>query len=210
MNIKFLPCTLFTIATNITDPNHMLPPSAEDPLINLLSRCALRDQQAFERLYRVTSAKLFAVALRIVRRQDWAEEVLQEAFVNIWHHAPGYVSGKAAPLTWMTHIVRNRALDWLRRPQREDAADEDAEETWKDESASLFERLEQSRDATALNDCMGRIEARLRQTIALAFWHGLTHSELAQHMQQPIGTVKTWIRRGMGAIKKCLEDSHEV
>lgn len=188
----------------------MPPPSAEDPLIDLLSRCALRDQQAFERLYRVTSAKLFAVALRILRRQDWAEEVLQEAFVSIWHHAPSYASGKAAPMTWMTHIVRNRALDWLRRPQREDAVSEEAEENWLDESAGLFERLEQSRDAAVLNDCMGQIEARQRQTIALAFWQGLTHSELAQHLRLPIGTVKTWIRRGLGAIKKCLEDAHEV
>lgn len=188
----------------------MQPPSAEDPLIDLLSRCALRDQQAFERLYRITSAKLFAVALRIVRRQDWAEEVLQEAFVNIWNHAPGYASGKAAPMTWMTHIVRNRALDWVRRPQREDAASENDEETWLDESASLFERLGQSRDAAVLNDCMEQIEARQRQMIALAFWHGLTHSELAQHMRLPIGTIKTWIRRGLGAIKKCLEGAHEV
>ena len=119
----------------------MPPPSSEDPLIDLLSRCALRDQQAFERLYRSTSAKLFGVVLRIVRRQDWAEEILQESFVNIWHHAPSYASAKAAPMTWMTHIVRNRALDWLRRPQREDAVSEDAEENWRDESAGLFDRL---------------------------------------------------------------------
>lgn len=187
-----------------------MPPSAEDPLIHLLSRSALGDQQAFEKLYRITSGKLFAVTLRIVRRQDWAEEILQEAFVNIWHHASDYAGGKAAPMTWMTHIVRNRALDWLRRPQGEVVANEDAEETWLDESASLFERLEQSRDAVALYDCMTQIEARQRQTIALAFWKGLTHSELAQHMQQPIGTVKNWIRRGLGAIKKCLENLHEV
>ena len=188
----------------------MPPPSVEDPLINLLSRCALGDQQAFERLYRITSAKLFAVVLRIVRRQDWAEEILQEAFVSIWHHAPNYLSGKAAPMTWMTHIVRNRALDWLRRPQREDAVSEDAEENWPDESAGLFDRLAQSREAAGLNDCMEQIEARQRQTIALAFWQGLTHSELALHMQLPVGTIKTWIRRGLGAIKKCLEGTHEV
>lgn len=185
-------------------------PANEDTLATLLSRCALGDQQAFERLYRATSSKLFAVALRILRRQDWAEEVLQEAFVNIWNHAPDYASEKAAPLTWMTHIVRNRALDWLRRPQREDAVGEEVQSAWQDESASLFERLALARDAVALNGCLERLEAKQRQMIALAFWHGLAHSELAQHMQQPIGTVKTWMRRGLAMIRKCLEGLHAV
>ena len=185
-------------------------PANEDTLATLLSRCALGDQQAFERLYRATSSKLFAVALRILRRQDWAEEVLQEAFVNIWNHAPDYASEKAAPLTWMTHIVRNRALDWLRRPQREDAVGEEVQSAWQDESASLFERLVLARDAVALNGCLERLEAKQRQMIALAFWHGLAHSELAQHMQQPIGTVKTWMRRGLAMIRKCLEGLHAV
>ncbi len=185
-------------------------PANEDTLATLLSRCALGDQQAFERLYRATSSKLFAVALRILRRQDWAEEVLQEAFINIWHHASDYASEKAAPLTWMTHIVRNRALDWLRRPQREDVVGEEVQSTWQDESASLFERLALARDAVALNACLERLEAKQRQMIALAFWHGLAHSELAQHLQQPIGTVKTWMRRGLAMIRKCLEGLHAV
>lgn len=185
-------------------------PANEDTLATLLSRCALGDQQAFERLYRATSSKLFAVALRILRRQDWAEEVLQEAFVNIWNHAPDYASEKAAPLTWMTHIVRNRALDWLRRPQREDTVGDEVQSAWQDESASLFERLALARDAVALNGCLERLEAKQRQMIALAFWHGLAHSELAQHLQQPIGTVKTWMRRGLAMIRKCLEGLHAV
>jgi RNA polymerase sigma-70 factor (ECF subfamily) len=191
-------------------PTNLPLPATEDTLHTLLSRCALGDQQAFERLYRATSSKLFAVALRILRRQDWAEEVLQEAFVNIWHHAPAYASEKAAPLTWMTHIVRNRALDWLRRPQREDAVAEEVQSAWQDESAGLFERLALARDAVALNGCLERLEAKQRQMIALAFWHGLAHSELAQHMQQPIGTVKTWMRRGLMMIRKCLEGLHAV
>ena len=185
-------------------------PQADDTLATLLSRCALGDQKAFERLYQATSSKLFAVALRILRRQDWAEDVLQEAFINIWNHAPAYASEKAAPLTWMTHIVRNRALDWLRRPQREDAVADEVQNAWVDESESLFERLSLARDAGDLNGCMERLESKQRQMIALAFWHGLAHSELAQHMQQPIGTVKTWMRRGLAMIRKCLEGLHAV
>ena len=110
----------------------------------------------------------------------------------------------------MTHIVRNRALDWLRRPQREDAVGDEVQSAWIDESASLFERLALARDAVALNGCLERLEAKQRQMIALAFWHGFAHSELAQHMQQPIGTVKTWMRRGLAMIRKCLEGLHAV
>src|SRR5215510_13654399 len=90
-----------------------------DHLHQLMARCALRDQRAFGELYRFTSAKLYGVALRILRRRDWAEDVLQESFVNIWNHAAEYSASKSAPMTWMTTIVRNRALDWLRRPHLE-------------------------------------------------------------------------------------------
>src|SRR5436190_16145133 len=91
-----------------------------DALGALLSRCALRDERAFADLYRYTSPKLFGVALRILRREDWAEEVLQESFVNIWNHAVAYAAAKSQPMTWMTSIVRNRSLDWLRRSRHED------------------------------------------------------------------------------------------
>src|SRR5512145_852551 len=95
-----------------------------DRLQALAARCALRDQVAFAELYRLAAGKLYAVALRILRREDWAEEVLQESFVNIWNHAGEYAAQKSAPMTWMTAIVRNRALDWLRRPNREHGSDD--------------------------------------------------------------------------------------
>lgn len=177
----------------------------DEALSALLSRCALGDKLAFEKLYRASSAKLFALALRILRRQDWAEEVLQDAYINIWQHAADFARDKAAPMTWMTHIVRNRALDWLRRPQREEFADEDAQASWRDDSADLLQRLSASREAKVLSDCLARLEAKQRQTIALAFWQGLAHSELAQHLQQPIGTIKTWVRRGLASLRKCLD-----
>ena len=89
---------------------------AADPLATLLAACGRGDRQAFARLYRDSSAKLFGVALRILRRQDWAEEVLQDCYVSIWQHARDYHPGLSAPMTWMTSIVRNRCLDRLRRP----------------------------------------------------------------------------------------------
>ena len=186
------------------------PVQNDEVLSALLARCALGDKHAFNTLYRSTSAKLFALALRILRRQDWAEDVLQDAYINIWQHAADFARDKAAPMTWITHIVRNRALDYLRRPQREEFADEDTQENWRDDSVDLLQRLSASREAKVLTDCFARLEAKQRQTIALAFWQGLAHSELAQHLQQPIGTIKTWVRRGLASLRKCLDSGNEI
>jgi RNA polymerase sigma-70 factor (ECF subfamily) len=191
----------------------MAPPAQEalsgaDPslLPDLLAACAKRDRAAFSRLYQATSAKLYGVALRILRREDWAEEVLQECYVSIWTHAPDYRPVLAAPMTWMTSIVRNRCLDWLRRPRLE-LADEDGMLTEAAESGSPgpLAELERTKDAAALNRCLGELEGRQRQAIALAFYEGLSHAELAGHMREPLGTVKTWVRRGLLKLKSCLE-----
>ena len=88
-------------------------------LVELLAASGRGDERAFARLYELTCGRLYAIALRLLRRADWAEEVLQESYVKIWHHAAGYQSGLSQPLTWMTSIVRNGCLDWLRRPQIE-------------------------------------------------------------------------------------------
>jgi RNA polymerase sigma-70 factor (ECF subfamily) len=178
-----------------------------DPAVlsGLLARSALKDQQAFAELYRRSSSKLLGVALRILRRQDWAEDVLQESFVNIWHHAQDYTQARSAPMTWMTSIVRNRSLDWLRRPREETPDDfELMLDHTSDDRPGPLERLTDSADAKRLARCLEQLEPSQRQTIALAFYHGLTHSELAEHLKAPLGTVKTWVRRGLEQLKSCL------
>lgn len=176
-------------------------------LAELMARGALKDQRAFAELYRHTAAKLYGVALRILRRQDWAEEVLQESFVNIWNHLSEYSAAKSAPLTWMTAIVRNRALDWARRPNLERGSD-DYElllEATPDEGRSPEAALVHNRDAHALARCLEQLPASQRQCITLAYVNGLSHAELAQHMREPLGTVKTWIRRGLERLRGCLD-----
>jgi len=175
-------------------------------LAGLLAQSALKNQRAFGDLYQLTSAKLYGVALRILRRQDWAEEVLQECYVNIWNHAGDYAVAKSAPLTWMTSIVRNRCLDWLRRPQVEATGVEYdiAVEAWQDDAPGPMDSLLAASEAAALARCLQQLEAKQRQSIMLAFFHGLSHTELARHMQQPLGTVKTWVRRGLERLKGCL------
>jgi len=183
------------------------PPDAlADRLAGLLGRCALGDQRAFADLYAATSPKLFGVALRILRRQDWAEDVLQECYVNIWNHAADYAGARSAPMTWMTSIVRNRCLDWLRRPHAEATGQEYdiAVEVWRDDAPGPLESLAAAGDATALKRCLEQLESKQRQSIVLAFFHGLSHSELASHMKEPLGTVKTWVRRGLERLKGCL------
>jgi RNA polymerase sigma-70 factor, ECF subfamily len=187
------------------DPAQQLERNAR--LMELLARTALADQQAFAELYRLTSAHLYAVALRILREAGAAEEVLQESFVNVWHHAGSYVAAKSQPLTWLTSIVRNRCLDQLRRREVETVTMDDDEggATIAAGDPSPLELLLSGADARAVGACVEGLEAGQKQAIALAFFQGLSHSELAQHLREPLGTVKSWIRRGLERLRACLD-----
>jgi len=179
-------------------------------LASLLAACARRDERAFRELYEASAPKLFGTALRILKREDWAEEVLQDCYVSIWTNARTYSPALAAPLTWMTSIVRNRCLDWMRRPRMEvqapaEAEDEDFFDRFADPSPGPLERLHQSQDAVALARCLGTLEGKQRRAVLLAFFDGLTHAELAERLSEPLGTVKTWVRRGLMRLKACLD-----
>jgi RNA polymerase sigma-70 factor (ECF subfamily) len=179
------------------DPGH-------ERLAGLLARTALGDRDAFRQLYEATRSKLFAVSLRIVRERSLAEEVLQDSFVSIWNHASGYARAKSAPVTWMTAIVRNRSLDVVRRAREEPDVDDVLSANLADESASPPREAEDRAEAHTIRDCLAELDAEQRQSIALAFFHGLSHSELAEHLRRPLGTVKTHIRRGLARLKDCL------
>jgi RNA polymerase sigma-70 factor (ECF subfamily) len=186
---------------------HTLDPQQ---LRDWLNRSAQHDAAAFRSLYDATSAKLFGFALRILGKRELAEEVLQESFVAIWHNAGSYQSHLAAPMTWMTTIVRNKAYDQLRRS--DDAVELDSDQfnadimnALHDPAATPIEALTISRDAKALAYCMSALQGLHRQVLGLAFFHDLSHSEVAQQMALPIGTVKTWIRRSLERLKTCLE-----
>lgn len=183
-----------------------LTPADNDRLAGLLARCALGDERAAAELYRSSAPKLFAVVRRILRRQDWAEEVLQEVYLSIWRHAAEYRPDRSAPLTWMTRIARNRALDTLRRPREESLGDgyRPLIERIADDAPDLVERLTRDAQASLLARCLRALDADSRNAIALAYYHGLTHSEAAAHLGHPLGTVKSWIRRGLEALRSCL------
>jgi RNA polymerase sigma-70 factor, ECF subfamily len=176
-------------------------------LMELLARTALADQAAFEQLYRMTSPHLHGVAMRILRESAAAEEVLQEAFVNVWHHAGSYVAARSQPLTWLTSIVRNRCLDRLRKHDVDTVSidDEDHAMTIADRNPLPLDLLLSGAEAGAIRRCVEALDAGQKQAIALAFYQGLSHSELARHLKQPLGTVKSWIRRGLERLKTCLD-----
>jgi RNA polymerase sigma-70 factor (ECF subfamily) len=180
----------------------------------LLSRVALGDRAAFGLLYRRTSAHLLGVVLRIQRDRALAEEVLQEVFVNVWRAAGGYEAGLGQPWTWLTSVARHRAIDSLRRRQGEPATvtgslsddeDDDVLSRLPSIAAGPLELLAQAADARALASCVGALSGEQQQSLALAFYQGLSHAEVAEHLRQPLGTVKSWLRRALIALRDCLE-----
>jgi RNA polymerase sigma-70 factor (ECF subfamily) len=181
-------------------------------LAALVARVALTDQQAFAELYRQTSSHLYAVALRILREPAAAEEVLQEAYVSVWHHAGTYVAARSQPLTWLTAIVRNRCLDLLRRREIDTvtltpASDDEPGFDPPSDEPSPVDLLLQGAEAQSVRDCVETLDAGQKQAIALAFFQGLSHAELAARMREPLGTVKSWVRRGLERLKRCLDSA---
>ncbi len=182
-----------------------------------LARVALGDRAAFATLYRQTSAHLLGVVLRIQKDRAQAEDVLQEVYVNVWRAAQGFDAGRSQPLTWLTSIARNRAIDSLRRRQSEPptvstsmgSQEQDDEHDMLQDlatpDAGPLERLGQAADARALRGCMGALSGEQQQSLALAFYQGLSHAEVAEHLRQPLGTVKSWVRRALQSLKTCLE-----
>ena len=181
-------------------------------LQRLLARVALGDRKAFRALYDATSPSLFGVAIRILNRRERAEEVIQDAFVSVWQRASTYSDLVSRPMTWLTAIVRNRALDMLRgesaRPAESlhDGEDGDLHEPADDRPDPLG-LLERAVDEARIRDCLGDIQGPQRQCLALAYYHGLSHSEVAARLAAPIGSVKVWIRRGLDRLKRCLDRS---
>jgi RNA polymerase sigma-70 factor (ECF subfamily) len=179
----------------------------DDQLYRLLAAVALQDRAAFRRLYEATSAQLFGFALRVLHKEELAEEAVQDAFVAIWHAAAGYQVHLASPLTWMVTIVRNKALDIRRRALADGGGVrvelEDAD-SLADLAAGPHEQAQRSRDAQALARCMDTLAGRQRQAIGMAYLHDLSHSDVAARLDLPLGTVKTWIRRGLERLRDCL------
>ena len=173
-------------------------------LTELLSKTAAGDQIAFGRLYRETSAHLNALLVRMLRRNDWADEALQDCYLRIWQKADSYAAEKGAPMTWLYSIARYRALDLLRM-RRPEVSDEDAGVEAVAESAGPERLAEADASMGRLQICLDTLPADQRESLMLAYYEGFTHSELAEKLSSPIGTVKSWVRRGLQRLRDCLD-----
>ena len=177
-----------------------------DPLQDLLAATARGDRAAFQRAYQLSSSRLYPIALRLLSRRDAADEVLQEAYVLIWRKATLYRPEKGRPLAWMAAIVRNCAIDRLRSEARQPRTTE----TW-DEAAeakadpSVMAMPEADRIDPGLQRCLEQLQESQRHAILLAYYHGMTHEELSAQLAVPLGTVKSWVRRGLLQLRDCLD-----
>lgn len=188
----------------------------DDELDALMARVRLGDRGAFAALYRRTRARLFGVVLRIQKDKTLAEDILQDVYVNVWRAAGSFDAARGPALTWLVAIARNRAIDGLRARAVDvptisataDGGDDNSGELWDQvasEAEGPAEQLARSDDARQLARCMRGLTAEQRQSLALAYFEGFSHGEIAVHMAQPLGTVKSWVRRGLLALQRCLQ-----
>jgi RNA polymerase sigma-70 factor (ECF subfamily) len=173
-------------------------------LVWLIAAAAKRDEAAFERLYVATRAKLFGVVLRILHRQDLAEEVVQEAYVRIWNNAAQFDPAMSSPITWMASIARNRAIDVVRKRSEASIEDEPAAMDVASESPDPLARREMTEELNRLLECIGRLEADRQKLVLLAYYNGWSREQLAAKFETPVNTVKTWLRRSLMEIRECL------
>lgn len=177
---------------------------AATELVWLLAAVAKGDEIAFERLYQATQAKLYGVSLRILRRTDLAEEVLQEAYVKIWRRAGDFNPRIASPITWMVAIARNGALDLVRKKAEVSLEDEPGGMEVEDESQAPLAKREMTEELKRLLACMGDLEEEHRRVVLLAYYNGWSREQLAEKFDRPVNTIKTWLRRSLIQIRECL------
>ena len=179
----------------------MLTPSE---LVWLLAAVAKGDEAAFERLYTATRAKLYGVAMRILRRPDLADEVMQDAYLKIWRNAGDFDPGKASPITWMVAIARNRAIDLVRKRTDTSLEDEPGAMDVAAETPNPLARREVTDDLKRLLNCLGGLDDERRQMVLLAYYNGWSRAQLAGKFDKPANTIKTWLRRSLIEVRECL------
>ncbi len=173
-------------------------------LVEALVATGNEDRNAFRTVYRLTSAKLFGVCLRICGDRQAAEDVLSEVYLTVWKRAGAFEPGRASPISWLATIARNRAIDWRRSSGRRPTTSVDEVAELADERASAEDTMLVDEQAAQLHLCLDKLEERQRGAIRTAFFDGLTYAELAERDAVPLGTMKSWVRRGLLRLKECL------
>ena len=178
---------------------------ATDPVADLLRGVADGRRDALESLYRDTSSTLLGICVKLLRDREEAEDVLQEVFVTVWSKAGQFDSARARGMTWLRSIARNRSIDRLRARPQATWVDIDDSPGLADEGISPVGHAAQEQDRSRLDHCFGELDENRQQLIRTAFFEGVTYEELAARNNSPLGSVKSWIRRGLQQLKACLE-----
>jgi RNA polymerase sigma-70 factor, ECF subfamily len=179
-----------------------MQPSAQE-IADLIARCALRDRAAFRQLYDRTSAKLFGVALRILRDRAETEEAIQEIYIKVWQRADRYVPGTTSPISWLVAVARNHALDIVRA--RRPTTDElDLAMEMPDDGPNPERAAETSQDNALIEKCLATLEPEKAEAVRGAYLDGYSYEELAQKYSVPLNTMRTWLRRSLIKLRECL------
>ncbi|MDP9162989.1 MAG: sigma-70 family RNA polymerase sigma factor [Pseudomonadota bacterium] len=182
-------------------------PAARARLTEALVATGQEDRAAFRILYDLTSAKLFGIVLRICNDRQAAEEVLSDVYLTVWKRAGAYEPGRASPISWLAVIARNRAIDWRRATRRAPSTPLEEAPDVADDRPDAVGLLLQDENARALHLCLDALDDKQRRAIRTAFFEGVTYAELAEQQSVPLGTMKSWVRRGLLRLKECLDDA---
>lgn len=174
-------------------------------LVWLLGAVARGDETAFERLYDATRAKIYGVLLRILGRPALAEEVMKETYLKIWKTADGFDPTVASPTTWMVAIARNRAIDIVRKRGDLSVEDELDVPEAPSETPQPLARREMTDELKRLLSCLGQLDPEKQRIVLLAYYSGWSRDQLAQKLDIPVNTIKTWLRRSLLEIRECME-----
>jgi RNA polymerase sigma-70 factor (ECF subfamily) len=180
-----------------------------EELTALMQRVADGDHQAFQMLFQATSAKLYGIVLRILRRKDLADEIVQEAYLRIWRRAASFDRKAGSPITWMAVIARNLALDELRRAQPVSIEDRPDVLDMPDVFSHPLDAREKGEEWARLMACLAGMEKDRREMVLLAYHHGMSREEIAARFGAPVSTVKTWLRRSLMQLRACLGDDRD-
>jgi RNA polymerase sigma-70 factor, ECF subfamily len=183
-----------------------MPETNSNSLEALLAQVAIGNRAAFDTLYRNTASRLFGICLRVLTQRAEAEDALQDVYTAVWRKAAQFDPAKASATSWLAMIARNKAIDRLRAlPSRQSRSSLELAENVADPGASPPQQVQTATDRAQLDHCLERLEPRRRSLIRAAFFDGLTYEELAAKIEAPLGSIKSWIRRGLMQLRECLD-----
>lgn len=174
-------------------------------LAELIRLVANKDHSAFQVIYKTHSRRLYGITLRITCHPAYAADAMQDAFLQLWHNAARFNASRGNAEAWLISLARYRALDIARLRSRETAYDNLPERA--DDAPDALAQIESARNAEVLHRYLRKLDIERRRLLTLVFMDGLSHTELAVHVDRPIGTVKSSIRRSLSKLRSCFEDA---